>query len=59
MVGKMIVGVAPQDSWKKIFGLMRSEFQELSDQLRPAIAPMPYSPNHGALSTERKLAINL
>ena len=44
---------------RKKIRMSKECFFELADELRPFLAPNPDSPNHRALSTEKRLAITL
>ena len=52
-------GVAPEECWKENFRMTRAAFVNLVSELRPYISPNPKSPNHRALSAEKKVAIAL
>nr|XP_058964054.1 putative nuclease HARBI1 [Pocillopora verrucosa] len=52
-------GVAPEECWKENFRMSRAAFVNLVSELRPYISPNPKSPNHRALSAEKKVAVAL
>ena len=52
----MLANIAIEDLWKKTFRLSRAEFDALCSDLRPNISPSILSPNHRALSVEKKVA---
>lgn len=51
--------IALESSWRKNFRVSYEDFQKLVDEIRPYIAPNLLSPNHRALSAEKKVAITL
>ena len=52
-------GVAPEECWKENFRMSRAAFVNLVSELRPYISSNPKSPNHRALSAEKKVAVAL
>ena len=52
-------GIAPKECWKQNFRMSRTSFVNLVAKLRTYISPNPKSPNHRALSAEKKLATAL
>ena len=56
---KLQAGEMPAETWKKNFRMTRKEFEAITNELRPYISPDPLSPNHMALSAEKKLAMTL
>ena len=56
---KMINGEYPPGRWKKNFRMSRDLLMSALDELRTFLRPKPNSPNHRALSVEKKLAMTL
>ena len=56
---KMINGESPPGRWKKNFRMSRNLFMSVLDELWPFLMPKPNSPNHRALSAEKKLTTTL
>ena len=54
----MIEGIAPEDEWKRNFRMPRAQFVRLCDKLQLFISPET-SPNHRALTVEKKVAVTL
>ena len=53
----MMLAVAPvEDLWKKCFRLSRAQFDKICNELKPYISSNIPSPNHRALSVEKKVA---
>ena len=55
----LVNDISPSDSWKKNFRMSKTLFTELVSELRPYISPNPLSPNHRALTVEKKVAVAL
>lgn len=51
------IGVAPEECRKENFRMSRAYFMNLVSDLRPYISPNSKSPNHRALSAEKKVAV--
>ena len=55
----ILLGISPEDCWKKNFRLSRREFYSLLSELEPDISPDLKSPNYRALTACTKLAVTL
>ena len=59
MVGTILNGELPRETWGKNLRMSRPEFEEVIEMLRPSISPDPSYPNSRAFSSEKKLAVTL
>ena len=55
----MLLGIRPLETWKKNFRLSQDEVNTLVQEISPYIVPNLLSPNHKALTHEKKVASTL
>ena len=55
----ILMGILPEDEWKKNFRMSRETFEDLVQELSPWISPKPDSPNYRAILANKKVAITL
>ena len=55
----MLLGIRPPETWKKNCRLSQDEFNTLVQEISAYIVPNLLSPNHKALTPEKKVAITL
>lgn len=56
---RLLSGKLSGESWRKNFRMDKGNFLKLVGELEPYIAPDPRSPNHRALSSQKKVALAL